>query len=128
MTRVLLAEDNEDNFNMLSRRLERQGIEVIGAVNGQIAVELAEKEIPDLILMDISMPVMSGLDATRAIRDNPQTRGTPIIALTAHVGKKDRDSCFEAGCDAFECKPVNFPNLMETMANVLSIKGKQLVG
>ena len=126
MTRVLLAEDNEDNFNMLSRRLTRQGLDVIGARDGQEAVSLAEKENPDVILMDISMPVMSGLDATRAIRDNPATRGTPIIALTAHVGKKDRDSCFDAGCDAFEGKPVNFRNLMETMANVLSIKGKQL--
>ncbi len=126
MTRVLLAEDNEDNFNMLSRRLIRQGLDVIGAKNGQEAVSLAERENPDLILMDISMPIMSGLEATRAIRDSPVTRGTPIIALTAHVGKKDRDSCFDAGCDAFESKPVNFPNLMETMANVLSIKGKQL--
>lgn len=127
MTRILLAEDNEDNFNMLARRLTRQGFVVIGAENGEIAVEKANSEAPDIILMDISMPIMSGLDATREIRDNPATRSLPIIALTAHVSKKDRDSCFDAGCDAFEGKPINFRNLMETMSNVLAIKGKQLV-
>ena len=121
MTRILLAEDNEDNFNMLARRLTRQGFIVIGAV------EKAASESPDIILMDISMPVLSGLDATREIRDNPATRSLPIIALTAHVSKKDRDSCFDAGCDAFEGKPINFRNLMETMSNVLAIKGKQLI-
>ncbi|MAT35907.1 MAG: two-component system response regulator [Ponticaulis sp.] len=127
MARVLVAEDNEDNFNMISRRLERKGLEVIGARNGIEAIEAARTQSPDIILMDISMPGMSGLEATRALRDEPATRNLPIIALTAHVGKKDRDECFAAGCDAFEGKPVNFANLMETMANVLSIKGKQLV-
>ena len=126
MTKILIAEDNEDNFNMLSRRLERQGFVVIGAENGEIAIAKAETDHPDIVLMDISMPVMSGLDATRALRDNPETRNLPIVALTAHVGKKDRDTCFDAGCDAFEAKPVNFRNLMETMTNVLAIKGKQL--
>ncbi|MAP94334.1 MAG: two-component system response regulator [Ponticaulis sp.] len=126
MTRILLAEDNEDNFNMLSRRLIRKGFEVIGAANGEIAVHKAETEMPDIVLMDISMPVKSGLDATREIRDNPALRNIPIVALTAHVGKKDRDSCFDAGCDAFEGKPVNFANLIETMTNVLAIKGKTL--
>ena len=127
MTRILIAEDNEDNFNMLSRRLARQGFEVIGAHDGQAAVEMAIAEQPDVVLMDISMPIMSGLDATRALRDDPQTRSVPIIALTAHVGKKDRDSCFDAGCDAFEGKPIDYQNLLEAMANVLAIKGKQLL-
>ena len=126
MTRILIAEDNEDNFNMLSRRLARQGFEIIGAKNGAIAVDLALSEKPDIILMDISMPVMSGLEAKQALRDNPETRNLPIVALTAHVAKKDRDACFNAGCDAFEGKPVDFRNLMETMTNVLAIKGKQL--
>ena len=126
MTRILLVEDNDDNFNMLERRLTRQGFVVIGAHDGAIALDKAATEAPDIVLMDISMPVMSGLDETRELRDRPETRGLPIIALTAHVAKKDRDACFEAGCDAFESKPVNFRNLMETMSNVLAIKGKQL--
>ena len=126
MTRILIAEDNEDNFNMLSRRLTRQGFEVFGAENGAIAIEHAETYAPDIILMDISMPVMSGLEATCALRENPKTRHLPIVALTAHVSKKDRDACFDAGCDAFESKPVDFRNLLATMTNVLAIKGKQL--
>lgn len=110
--RILLAEDNADNRDMLTRRLERKGYEVVVAVDGGEAVEKAASSVPDLILMDISMPVMSGLEATRAIRAAGPAKATPIIALTAHAMESDRAKCLEAGCTEFATKPVDFKALV----------------
>lgn len=116
--RILIAEDHADNREMLTRRLERRGYEVHTAENGQEAVERAQSLTPDLILMDISMPVMSGLEATRALRKLPATRTIKIIALTAHAMDSARQECMDAGCDAFATKPVDFAALLSTIENV----------
>lgn len=116
--RILIAEDHPDNREMLTRRLERRGYEVHTAENGQEAVERAQALSPDLILMDISMPVMSGLEATRALRALPTTRAIKIIALTAHAMDSARQECMDAGCDAFATKPVDFAGLLATIESV----------
>ena len=111
--KVLIAEDNADNMDMLSRRLRRVGFEVCGVGDGRQAVETAPVFMPDVILMDVSMPIMSGLEATRSIRE--AERGgvrTPIIMLTAHAMESDRERCLAAGCDAFATKPVDFRALL----------------
>jgi len=113
MPKILLVEDNEMNRDMLSRRLERKGFEVVMAVDGGQAVEMAASERPDLILMDISLPVIDGCEATRRIKADPQTAGTPIIALTAHAMASDREKTLEAGCDDYDTKPINLPRLLE---------------
>jgi two-component system, cell cycle response regulator DivK len=119
MYKILLAEDHDDNRDMLLRRLGRAGYDVRGAVDGGDAVEQAIAWQPDLILMDVSMPVMSGLEATVKIRE---TLGTNmrIIALTAHAMNESRDACMEAGCDAFATKPVDLPGLLKEIENQLS--------
>lgn len=117
--KVLLAEDNPDNRDMLARRLERRGYAVIIAEDGARAVEQARLERPDVILMDVSMPIMSGLDATRALRADPDTANMKIIALTAHAMASARDECLAAGCDAFATKPVDFTALLATMDTVM---------
>jgi CheY-like chemotaxis protein len=99
MAAVLVVEDNEENWDMLARRLLRRGYTVIRAADGQEAVDMAVRERPDLILMDVSLPVMDGLEATRRIRARPETQTTPIIALTAHATSADRDKALQAGCD-----------------------------
>ncbi len=111
--RILIAEDHPDNREMLTRRLERRGYEVVVAENGAEAVERALEFNPDLILMDISMPVMSGIEATRALRDIPETRAIKIIALTAHAMETARQECMSAGCDDFATKPVDFKSLVD---------------
>ncbi len=116
--RILIAEDHPDNREMLTRRLERRGYEVCTAENGKEAVERAQTHAPDLILMDISMPVMSGLEATRALRALPATKSIKIIALTAHAMDSARQECLEAGCDAFATKPVDFAGLLATIETV----------
>jgi CheY-like chemotaxis protein len=116
--RVLLAEDNPDNREMLARRLQRKGFTVDCAEDGALAVAAAIRQKPDLVLMDVSMPVMSGLEATRALRAEPRTADLKIIALTAHAMASARDECMEAGCDAFATKPVDFNALLEVIANV----------
>lgn len=116
--RILIAEDHPDNREMLTRRLERRGYEVCTAENGQEAVERAQSLSPDLILMDISMPVMSGLEATRALRALPGTKTMKIIALTAHAMDSARQECLDAGCDAFATKPVDFAGLLATIEAV----------
>lgn len=116
--RILIAEDHPDNREMLTRRLERRGYEVHTAENGQEAVERAQALSPDLILMDISMPVMSGLEATRALRALPTTAAIKIIALTAHAMDSARQECMDAGCDAFATKPVDFAGLLATIEAV----------
>lgn len=110
--RILIAEDHPDNREMLTRRLERRGYEVHVAENGAEAVEKAKQISPDLILMDISMPVMSGIEATRALRQNPDVAGVKIVALTAHAMDSARRECMDAGCDDFATKPVDFAGLM----------------
>lgn len=110
--RILIAEDHPDNREMLTRRLERRGYEVHVAENGAEAVEKAQVCAPDLILMDISMPVMSGIEATRTLRKTPSVAHVKIVALTAHAMESARQECMEAGCDDFATKPVDFAGLV----------------
>lgn len=107
-----MVEDNELNRDMLSRRLQRRGYEVIIAVDGQEAITTAETGKPDVILMDMDLPVLTGWEATRALRNNPEIRDIPVIALTAHALPADRQRAIEAGCDAYQSKPVDFPELV----------------
>ncbi|MEM8986792.1 MAG: response regulator [Pseudomonadota bacterium] len=118
--RILLAEDNVDNREMLSRRLIRKGFDVFVAENGLQAVEMADTVKPDLILMDISMPIMSGIEATLKIRETRSHGDLPIIALTAHAMDSDRKQCMEAGCTDFATKPVNFKELMQQIETAAS--------
>jgi len=112
VAKILLVEDNEMNRDMLSRRLERRGYEVVIAVDGAEGVRMAEAEAPALILMDMSLPVLDGWEATRQIKAAPATGGIPIIALTAHAMSGDREKAIEAGCDDFDTKPVDLPRLL----------------
>jgi two-component system cell cycle response regulator DivK len=110
---ILVVEDNEMNMDMLTRRLQRRGYTVIGALNGVEGVAKARAERPNLILMDMSLPVMDGWEATRTLKADPETRSIPIMALTAHSIAGDREKCLAVGCDEYESKPVRFPQLME---------------
>src|SRR5579875_1250969 len=112
MPKILLVEDNDLNRDMLSRRLQRRGYEILCAVDGIEGVALASSEAPDLILMDISLPGLNGWEATRRIRQNRETAGIPIIALTAHAMSGDREKTLEAGCDEYETKPVDLNTLL----------------
>jgi two-component system, cell cycle response regulator DivK len=112
MAKILVIEDNEMNLDMLSRRLARRGHEVVVATDGAQGLQLAQKERPELILMDMSLPVMDGWEATRHLKADAQLKHIPIIALTAHAIAGDREKCLEAGCDEYESKPVKFPQLM----------------
>jgi two-component system, cell cycle response regulator DivK len=118
MFKVLLAEDHDDNRDMLLRRLGRAGYEVRGAIDGGDAVAQALEWKPDLILMDVSMPIMSGLEATIKIREKTG-QSIRIIALTAHAMNESRDACMEAGCDAFATKPVDLPSLVKEIEHQL---------
>ncbi len=113
MAKILLVEDDEMNRDMLSRRLKRKGFEVIIAVDGQQGVAKASAESPDLILLDMSLPVMDGWEAARKIKGDPETRDIPIIALTAHAMAGDREKALAAGCDDFDTKPVDFARLLD---------------
>jgi two-component system cell cycle response regulator DivK len=113
MSKVLLVEDNEMNRDMLSRRLERKGFDVVFAQDGSVAIELAGSERPALILMDMSLPVMDGWEATRRIKADPGTSSIPIIALTAHAMAGDKEKALEAGCEDYDTKPVDFPRLLD---------------
>jgi CheY-like chemotaxis protein len=110
--KVLLVEDNEMNRDMLSRRLTRNGYEVVMAVDGQQAVDMASSENPAVILMDMSLPVIDGWEATRQVKANPQTKGIPLIALTAHAMAEDEAKARAAGCDDFDTKPVDIQRLV----------------
>jgi len=112
MLKILLVEDNEMNMNMLSRRLQRKGYEVIPAVDGAAGVAKAKSELPDLILMDMSLPVFDGWEATRQVKAAPETKGIPIIALTAHAMSGDREKALEAGCDDYDTKPIELARLL----------------
>lgn len=122
MAKILLVEDNEMNLDMLSRRLERRGFAIVIAVDGAQGVDLAKNERPDLILMDMSLPVMDGWEATRRIKADPDVKHIPIIALTAHAIAGDRERCLAAGCDEYESKPVKFPRLLEKIQTILGIE------
>lgn len=111
--KILLVEDNEMNRDMLSRRLNRNGFEVVIAVNGQEGVELAGSANPDLILMDMSLPVLDGWEATKLVKANPDTARIPVIALTAHAMVHDKEKALAAGCDDFDTKPIELPRLLE---------------
>jgi CheY-like chemotaxis protein len=122
MPKVLLVEDNEMNRDMLSRRLARQGFEVLMAVDGEQGVSMAKTEKPDLILMDMSLPVLDGWGATRQIKAEASTQSIPVIALTAHAMAGDRDKALEAGCDDYDTKPIELPRLLEKMDRLLNEK------
>jgi two-component system, cell cycle response regulator DivK len=124
MTKVLLVEDNEMNRDMLSRRLTRRGFEVVFAVNGKDGVDLARSEKPDIILMDMSLPVMDGWEATRCVKSDAATRAVPVIGLTAHAMSGDREKALEAGCDDYDTKPVEFDRLIQKMERLLGAKAK----
>ncbi len=112
MVKVLLVEDNEMNLDMLSRRLVRKGFEVVSAQDGQTGVDMALKEKPGIILMDMSLPVLDGWEATRRIKSDPSTSAIPIIALTAHAMAGDREKAMSAGCDDYDTKPIDLQRLL----------------
>jgi CheY-like chemotaxis protein len=120
MPKILLVEDNEMNRDMLSRRLQKRGYEVVIAVDGQQGVSLAQTEAPALIVMDMSLPVLDGWEATRQLKAAPATRAIPIIALTAHAMAGDRERAQEAGADDFDTKPVELPRLLEKIETLLA--------
>ena len=124
MARILLVEDNEMNRDMLTRRLERKGHQVIRAVNGQQAIDFAAAEMPDLILMDMSLPVMDGWEATRRLKAGAATKLIPIIALTAYAMAEDERKAREVGCDGYDTKPIELSRLLEKMAALLTDAGK----
>mgnify|MGYP001799967305 CR=1 FL=1 len=117
---ILVVEDNEMNMDMLTRRLQRRGYTVLSAVNGVDGVAKARSEQPNLILMDMSLPVMDGWEATRTLKADPETRPIPVIALTAHAIAGDREKCLAAGCDEYESKPVRFPQLLEKIKSFIA--------
>jgi CheY-like chemotaxis protein len=123
MPKILLVEDNEMNRDMLSRRLVRNGFEVVIAVDGQQGLAMATSESPDVILMDMSLPVMDGWEATRRVKADPATKSIPVIALTANALVEDRERAMAAGCDDFDTKPVELPRLLEKIRAHLSGKG-----
>ena len=118
--KILLVEDNEMNRDMLSRRLVRNGFEIVIAVDGQQGVDLATSAQPDLILMDLSLPVIDGWEATRRVKANPATAKIPVIALTAHAMAQDKEKALAAGCDDFDTKPVELQRLLEKINALLS--------
>ena len=121
--KILLVEDNEMNRDMLARRLARRGYEVLVAVDGGQGIELAQQQNPDLILMDMSLPGIDGWEATRRLKDAPETRSIPIIALTAHAMAGDRDKALEAGCDDYDTKPIELPRLLGKIEAFLPTAG-----
>jgi len=115
VSKILLVEDNEMNRDMLSRRLVKRGYDVVIAIDGQEGVAKAQSESPDLILMDMSLPVVDGWEATRRIKSDPATRAIPVIALTAHAMAGDEEKARAAGCDDFDTKPVELPRLLSKL-------------
>jgi two-component system, cell cycle response regulator DivK len=119
MTKILLVEDNEMNRDMLSRRLSRRGYEVVMAFDGGSGVAMATTENPDLILMDMSLPVIDGWEATRQIKADPNTKTIPVIALTAHAMSGDREQALAAGCDDYDTKPIDLARLLAKIESIL---------
>lgn len=124
MPRILLVEDNEMNLDMLSRRLRRKGYEVLIAVDGEAGVTIAASELPDLILMDMSLPVLDGWEATRRLKGMPETAAIPVIALTSHAMAGDREKAMGAGCDDFDTKPVDIERLLVKIEALLKKQEK----
>ena len=122
MAKILLVEDNEMNRDMLSRRLLRKGYEVVIAVDGQQGVDLAQSSAPDLILMDMSLPVIDGWEATRQLKSMDRMKAVPIIALTAHAMSGDREKALEAGCNDYDTKPIELPRLLGKIEALLGSK------
>jgi two-component system, cell cycle response regulator DivK len=123
MPKILYIEDNEDNFYMLSNRLKRRGYELVAATDGESGLAMAKSEAPALILMDLSLPVMDGWEATRRLKAAPETAHIPVIALSAHSMSGDREKALAAGCDEFDTKPVDLPRLLEKIAALLARDG-----
>ena len=119
MAKIRLVEDNEMNRDMLSWRLTRRGYDVVVAVDGALGLDMVASENPDLILRDMSLPVMDGWEATRRIKASPETQAIPVIALTAHAMTEDRDKALAAGCDDYDTKPVELTRLLEKMERLL---------
>ena len=119
MAKILYVEDNEDNVYMLKRRLERAGFEVVVAPDGEQGLALARDQRPDLILMDLSLPVLDGWEATRRLKGSDDTRAIPVIALSAHAMPGDREKALEAGCDEYDAKPVKLPSLLAKIRALL---------
>jgi two-component system, cell cycle response regulator DivK len=119
MKKILLIEDNELNRDMLSRRLQKRGYEVVAAVDGETGVSMAIAEAPALILMDVSLPGIDGWEATRRLKAAPETRHIPIVALTAHAMPSDREKALAVGCDEFDTKPIELPRLLEKIEALL---------
>ena len=122
MTKILYVEDNDDNIYMLTRRLVRKGYEVVVAMDGEAGIEVARREAPALILMDLSLPVIDGWEAARRLKAEPETRAIPVIALTAHAMEGDREKALAAGCDDFDTKPVELPRLLGKIEALLGLE------
>ncbi len=122
MAKILMVEDNEENRDSLTRRLERRGFTVVTAPDGRVGVEMAKSEMPDLILMDMNLPEVDGWEATRQIKATPQIAGVPVIALTAHAMSGDRQRALEAGCIDYHTKPIEFAKLLAQIEAILSKK------
>ena len=120
MAKILLVEDNEMNRDMLSRRLQRKGYDVVIAVDGGEGMAMSHSQAPDLILMDMSLPVLDGWEATRKLKAAPETAGIPVIALTAHAMATDREKAMEAGCDDYDTKPIELPRLLGKIEAMLA--------
>ena len=118
--RVLLVEDNELNRDMLSRRLARRGFEVLLAVDGEEGIRMTREQSPDIVLLDMSLPVIDGLEAARQLKADPRTQDIPLLALTAHALTEDRERALAAGCDDFDTKPVDLVRLLEKMDSLLA--------
>ena len=125
MVKILYVEDNEDNLYMLSNRLMRRGYEVVSARDGEQGIAMAGSEAPALILMDLSLPVIDGWEATRRLKTEPLTRNIPVIALSAHAMAGDREKAIAAGCDDYDTKPVELPRLLEKIAALLARRTPQ---
>lgn len=123
MAKVLLIEDNEMNRDMLSRRLIKRGYAVVMAIDGQQGIDMAVSEKPDIILLDMSLPVVDGWEAAKQMKANPASAAVPLIALTAHAMASDRERAISAGCDDFDTKPVELPRLLAKMETLLKAKG-----
>ena len=124
MTRILCVEDNDDNMFLLHRRLSRAGFEVKVAMNGKQGVEWAQTLLPDLIVMDLNLPGLDGWEATRRLKNQPETKHIPIIVLTAHTSEKSREKAFAAGCDDYDTKPIDFGGLVKKIQSLLSRDAK----
>ncbi|MBR0717799.1 response regulator [Bradyrhizobium liaoningense] len=122
MVRILYIEDNEDNIYMVSRRLHRKGYEVLVARDGTEGLAQAKAQVPDLILMDLGLPVLDGWEVTRQLRQAPETAAIPIVALSAHAMPEDRERALAAGCNDFIAKPTDFPHLLDRIKALLRAK------